>query len=1076
MTPRNRGALSAIVRVARRCRQAAILVALLLGLGTHAMAVSTPIITSPTSANGQQGVDFAYQITAIGVPAPFSFGASGLPSGLAINTATGAITGKPTVYGTYNVSIGAFNGQWGMANLALTILEAPPVITSSGTATGQLNHAFLYQITASNDPTSFGASPMPPGLVFAGSTISGTPTTLGTYSITLSASNAGGTGTKTLTLTVNPDTPVITSATNASGNALSPFSYQITATNSPTSYNATGLPQGVNVSTSTGLISGTPGTVGTYTVTLSATNAGGTGTATLTLLIEQPIPVIFTSLTANGQVGQPFSYTIGASNNPTSFNATGLPTGLSVNTSSGIISGTPAAGTAGTYAVPISATNSGGTGTATLSLTIAPAAPVITSSLTATGQVSHAFSYQITASNSPTSFNATNLPAGLSVNTATGVISGTPTTPGQTWVTISATNAGGTGSASLSITVNPLPPVITSSITASGQTGNAFSYQITATNNPTSFGATGLPGGLSVNTGTGAITGTPTATGTFSVPISATNSGGTGSATLTLTITAGKPAITSALTASGQVGSAFTYQITATNSPTSYGASGLPSGLSVNTSTGAITGTPTAAGTSSVTISATNGEGTGSATLTLTVLPAKPVITSPLTASGSTGNAFSYQITATNSPTSYDATGLPAGLVVNTSSGVISGTPTTAGTTVMTVKAINAGGTGTASVTVTITQTIGQPAITSSLSANAQVGSAFSYQITATNSPTSFGASGLQAGLSVNTTTGAITGTPTASGTASVVISATNSAGTGSATLVLTVKPATPVITSALTADGLTTQAFSYQITATSSPTSFGASPLPAGLVVNTSTGVISGTPTAVGTTAVTITATNAGGTGSASLTVTITAPSPPAITSPLTATATVGLPFSYQISASHAPTSYGASGLPTGLVVNTTTGVITGTVSAPVTKTFTVSATNIAGTGSATVTFTAAMPQPPDITSGPSATATVGNHFSFQIAATNTPTSYSASGLPAGLVVAHDTGVISGTPSDPGVTTVVLSAANAAGTATQDLRLMVVPATGQDLGWTSSSSCGLGGGPVAIAIALFACMRRRRP
>src|SRR5258707_9275892 len=73
----------------------------------------------------------------------------------------------------------------------------------------------------------------------------------------------------------------------------------------------------------------------------------------------------------------------------------------------------------------------------------------------------------------------------------------------------------------------------------------------------------------------------------------------------------GAPVITSGTTASGTVGSAFSYQITATNTPTSYGATGLAAGLAVNTSTGLISGTPTAAGTATVNLSATNGGGTG---------------------------------------------------------------------------------------------------------------------------------------------------------------------------------------------------------------------------------------------------------------------------------------------------------------------------------------------------------------------------------------------------------------------------------------------------------------------------------
>ncbi len=277
-------------------------------------------------------------------------------------------------------------------------------------------------------------------------------------------------------------------------------------------------------------------------------------------------------------------------------------------------------------------------------------------------------------------------------------------------MTLGATNSGGTGNATLTLTIAVAPPSITSSTTASGTVGTAFSYQITATNSPTSYSATGLPAGLSVNTSSGLISGTPTAAGSSTVTLGATNSGGTGNATLTLTISVAPPSITSSTTASGTVGTAFSYQITATNSPTSYSATGLPAGLSVNTSSGLISGTPTSAGSSTVTLGATNAGGTGHATLTLTIAVAPPSITSAPTANGTVGVAFSYQITATNSPTSYSATDLPAGLSVNTSSGLISGTPTAAGSSTVTLGAINSGGSGNSTLTLTVSSAVSHSA------------------------------------------------------------------------------------------------------------------------------------------------------------------------------------------------------------------------------------------------------------------------------------------------------------------------------------------------------------------------------
>lgn len=164
--------------------------------------------------------------------------------------------------------------------------------------------------------------------------------------------------------------PVISSPLAAGGNVDSLFNYQITATNNPQTFAATGLPPGLNLSAS-GLIQGTPEQEGVFNANLSATNALGTGNATLVLSVGPRIPtppVITSLLSAAGVLNVPFQYQITATNAPLSFTASNLPAGITVNTTTGAISGIPTA--SGTFNVSITATNADGIDTKNLVLNI----------------------------------------------------------------------------------------------------------------------------------------------------------------------------------------------------------------------------------------------------------------------------------------------------------------------------------------------------------------------------------------------------------------------------------------------------------------------------------------------------------------------------------------------------------------------------------------------------------------------------------------------------------------------------------------------------------------------------------
>jgi hypothetical protein len=162
------------------------------------------------------------------------------------------------------------------------------------------------------------------------------------------------------------------------------------------------------------------------------------------------------------------------------------------------------------------------------------------------------------------------------------------------------------------------------------------------------------------------------------------------------------------------VGAAVSLQVQADDTATgtlSYSATGLPAGLSISSSTGVISGTPSTAGSSTVTVTGTDSSGpSGSASFTWTVSAAGSntvTVTSPGNQSGTVGTAASLQISASDSASgqtlTYQASGLPAGLSIGSSTGLISGTPTTAGSSSVTVTATDTtGASGSATFTWTI--------------------------------------------------------------------------------------------------------------------------------------------------------------------------------------------------------------------------------------------------------------------------------------------------------------------------------------------------------------------------------------
>jgi hypothetical protein len=623
--------------------------------------------TSPATTTFTAGSAGTFTVTTVGNPVPAITQSGTLPAGVIFTdngdgTATLAGTPGAGTGGSSVLTFTADNGSGTPATQSFTLnVREAPAITSAAATTFTIGAAGTFTVTTTGFPrptiTRTGAAP-PSDVQWVDNgngtgTLSGTPAagTGGTYAITFTADNGiSPAATQSFTLTVS-GAPAFTSATTTTFTVGSPGTFTVSAIGTPTPTLAVSgtLPAGVTFVANpdgTGTLSGTPaaGTGGTHAVTFTASNGVlPNATQTFTLNVNQA-PAITSAASATFTIGAAGSFTVTTSGFPAPSLTRGgvaLPSGLQFvdnGNGTGTLSGTPAAGTGGTYAISFTATNVvGSTAPQPFTLTVSQP-PAITSAASTAFTVGVAGSFTVTTTGFPTpgiTRTGVALPGGVTFTDngdGTGTLSGTPAagTAGSYAITFTAANGALPNAVQAFTLTVQQAPAITSAASTTFTVGTPGTFTVTTTGFPTpTVSQTGaLPSGVTFTTATRVLAGPATQTGAFPLVFTATN-GVPPDATQNFTLNVVCPAITvtplvmpDGLYQTVYAGVDFN-QTGSTGTTFTWGATGLPAGLTIDVNTGVVSGTATntvlAGG---VTVTVTDNFGCqGSRTTALTVRP-----------------------------------------------------------------------------------------------------------------------------------------------------------------------------------------------------------------------------------------------------------------------------------------------------------------------------------------------------------------------------------------------------------------------------------------------------------------------
>ena len=667
-------------------------------------SITTPCPLPTTTA----GLQVSRALTATGGFPPYSWSATGLPGWLS-SSASGTLSGT-AVEGTEVFTLQATDSHSQVATLGcgITVNALPAVITTSlAPGTAGAPYAQTLSAAGGTGALTWSATVLPPWFALDPQTgaLRGTPPAPGTFGLSVLVRDSLGVASAPASLAVSVTgpggSPVITACPLPSGATGSPMSFQLTAALGfpPYSWAVASLPDGL-AATADGAVSGTPSGAGSFSVSLTVTDAANLTTSTTCPMNISPGPTVTTTSLPGGTVGAPYAQPLAASGGVGAlrWSGTGIPTWLSLDPATGVLGGTPAAAGSYAFSVQVSDTLGNISPAAPLSIAVTPGGLVnVTTACPLpdlTESILLAATFTAVGGTPPYSWTASGLPAGVSLSPGGG-LSGAPTAGTITFSVQATDQQRQTASKNCSLRVNPRPAITTTGL-PDAVAGTPYSASVGATGGTGRLTwSGGLPYWLSIDPASGALSGTPPSAGGAgaSVRVSdALNVAASKSFSFSIAVqgssggTSPMPALTSACPLPGATaGVSYSQAQTAAGGapPYQFFVSGLPAGMTYS-SNGAITGTAQSGGTTQVVVQVIDSKGTAAtATCELTIAPPLPLQVALSTPDGKVNQTYSGAFMASGGvgPFTWSVISgsLPPGIQLDSSTGLLTGVPAAAG-------------------------------------------------------------------------------------------------------------------------------------------------------------------------------------------------------------------------------------------------------------------------------------------------------------------------------------------------------------------------------------------------------------